>query len=73
MKKKYKLDEIDCANCARKLEDAVKAVDGVTNAKVNYMMQTMTIEADEAAFDGVEKSVLAVCSRMEPDMDVTAE
>ena len=44
MKKKYKLNEIDCANCAMKLEEAVKAVDGVTSAKVNYMMQKLTFE-----------------------------
>ena len=72
MKKKYKLNEIDCANCAMKLEEAVKAVDGVTSAKVNYMMQKLTLEADDAVFDAVEKEALAVCKRMEPDMDVTA-
>ncbi len=70
MKKKYKLDEIDCANCALKLENAVKEVNGVISAKVNYMMQKLTFEADEASIDQVEKDVLAVCRRMEPDMDV---
>ena len=49
MKKKYKLNEIDCANCAMKLEEAVKAVDGVTSAKVNYMMQKLTFEAWRSA------------------------
>ncbi len=73
MKKKYKLDEIDCANCALKLEDAIKQVDGVANAKVNYMMQKLTLEADDSSFDEVEKNVLALCKRMEPDMDVKAE
>ena len=72
MKRKYKLDEIDCANCALKLEDAIRGVDGVTGVKVNYMMQKMTLEADESSFAEVEKEVLAVCKRMEPDMDVTA-
>ncbi len=72
MKKKYKLDEIDCANCALKLENAIKEVDGVSNVKVNYMMQKMTLEADDASFDAVEKAVIALCRRMEPDMDVTA-
>ena len=72
MKKKYKLDEIDCANCALKLEQAIQEVNGVTSVKVNYMMQKMTLEADDAAFDEVEKEVLALCRRMEPDMDVAA-
>ena len=72
MKKKYKLDEIDCANCALKLENAIREIDGVSDVKVNYMMQKMTIEADDASFDDVEKKVIATCKRMEPDMDVNA-
>lgn len=72
MKKKYKMDEIDCANCALKLENAIKEVPGVSNVKVNYMMQKLTLEAEDASFDEVEKNVLTVCKRMEPDMDVTA-
>ena len=71
MKKKYKLNEIDCANCAMKLEEAVKAVDGVTSAKVNYMMQKLTFEAEEGQIEQVEKAVLAVCHKLEPDMEVT--
>ncbi len=43
MKKKYKMDEIDCANCALKLENAIKEVPGVSNVKVNYMMQKLTL------------------------------
>ena len=72
MKKKYKLNEIDCANCALKLEEAVGAVEGVTSAKVNYMMQKLTFEAEEDRIEEIEKAVFAVCSRMEPDMEVTA-
>ena len=72
MKKKFKLNEIDCANCALKLEEAVKAVEGVTSAKVNYMMQKLTFEAEEEKIEEVEKAVLAVCRKMEPDMEVTA-
>lgn len=72
MKRKYKLDEIDCANCALKLENAIREVEGILNVKVNFMMQKLTFEADEASFDQVEKDVLALCRRMEPDMDVTA-
>ena len=72
MKKKYKLDEVDCANCALKLENAISEINGVSNVKVNYMMQKLALEADDAVFDAVEKEALAVCKRMEPDMDVTA-
>ena len=72
MKKKYKLDEIDCANCALKLEKTNKKLEGVTNVKVNYMMQKLTLEADDANFDAVEKEMLACAKRMEPDMEVAA-
>ena len=72
MKRKYKLDEIDCANCALKLENAIREVKGVSGVKVNYVMQKMTLEADDAAFDKVEKEVLTLCRRMEPDMDIAA-
>ena len=70
MKKKYKLNEIDCANCAMKLEEAVSEIDGVKSAKVNYMMQKLTFEADEDRIDEVEKAVLVICKKMEPDMEV---
>ena len=72
MKKKYKLNEIDCANCALKLEEAIMALDGVTSAKVNDMMQKLTFEAEEEGIEEIEKAVLAVCKKMEPDMEVTA-
>ena len=44
MKKKFKC-EIDCANCAAKVEDAIKKLDGVQDAKVNFMLQKFTLEA----------------------------
>ena len=72
MKKKFKLNEIDCANCARKLEEAVGQIEGVTGAKVNFMMQKLTFEADDEKAEAVEKAVLETCRRMEPDMKVTA-
>ena len=67
MKKKFKLTDLDCANCAAKMEDAIKKIDGVTDANVSFMMQKMTIEADEARFDEIMKQVVAVCKKVEPD------
>ena len=67
MKKKYKLQDLDCANCAAKMEDAIKKIDGVIDASVNFMMQKMTIEADDDRFDDIMKQVQAACSRVEPD------
>ena len=44
MKKKYNLTDLDCANCAAKMEDAIKKIDGVNNATVSFMAQKLTID-----------------------------
>ena len=66
MKKTYKI-EVDCANCANKMEDAIKKLDGVNDASVSFMMQKMTIDADDARFDEIMKEVVEVCKKVEPD------
>ena len=67
MKKKFKLTDLDCANCAAKMEDAIKKLDGVNDASVSFMMQKMTIDADDACFDEIMKEVAEVCKKVEPD------
>ena len=67
MKKKFKLTDLDCANCAAKMEDAIKKLDGVNDASVSFMMQKMTIDADDARFDEIMKEVVYVCIKVEPD------
>ena len=67
MRKKFKLTDLDCANCAAKMEDAIKKLDGVNDASVSFMMQKMTIDADDARFDEIMKEVVEVCKKVEPD------
>lgn len=67
MKKKFKLTDLYCANCAAKMEDAIKKLDGVNDASVSFMMQKMTIDADDARFDEIMKEVVEVCKKVEPD------
>ena len=67
MKKKFKLTDLDCANCAAKMEDAIKKLDGANDASVSFMMQKMTIDADDARFDEIMKEVVEVCKKVEPD------
>ena len=67
MKKKFKLTDLDCANCAAKMEDAIKKLDGVNDASVSFMMQKMTIDADDARFDEIMKEVVEVCKTVEPE------
>ena len=67
MKKKCKLTDLDCANCAAKMEDAIRKIEGVENASVSFMTQKMTIEAAEDQFDRIMQEVVAVCKKVEPD------
>ena len=67
MKKKFKLQDLDCANCAAKMEEAIRKIPGVQDASVSFMMQKMTIDADDARFDEIVKEAVAVCAKVEPD------
>lgn len=70
MKKKFKLEDLDCANCAAKMEDAIKKIDGVNDASVSFLAQKMTIEAVDDRFDAIMKEVQAVCAKVEPDCKI---
>ena len=67
MKKVYKLQDLDCANCAAKMERAIAKIDGVTAASISFMSQRLTIEADDARFDDIMKEAVKVCKKVEPD------
>ncbi len=69
MKKKFKC-EIDCANCAAKVEEAVKKLDGVNDAKVNFVMQKFTLDADDERFDDILKLAIETGKKIEPDFSV---
>lgn len=67
MKKVFKLEDLDCANCAAKMERAIAKIDGVTFVNVGFMSRRLTVEADDAAFDDVMKAVVKACKKIEPD------
>ena len=68
MKKTYKLVDLDCANCAAKMEAAIKKLPGVTDATVSFLTQKMTIEADD--LDAIIKDVVKCIKKVEPDCEV---
>ena len=70
MRKAFKLDEIDCANCARKLQEGIAKLEGVKSVSVNFMTQKLTLEADDAEFDGVLERVVAYTEDVEPDCEI---
>ena len=70
MKKSYKID-VDCANCARKMEEAANATPGVKEAVVNFMLLKMNVTFEEGADPkAVMKDVLANCKRVEDDCEI---
>ena len=70
MKKTYKI-EVECANCAREMEEAAAKVEGVAAVTVNFMAQKMIVEfAEGASPDDVMAQVTKACKKVEPDCEV---
>ena len=70
MKKTYKI-EVDCANCALKMEEASKKVDGVQDVTVSFMTQKMKVDFAEGADDNaVMAAVVKACKKVEDDCEI---
>ncbi len=69
MKKRFNC-EIDCANCAAKVEDAIKKIDGVIDARVNFLTQKFILEASDEVFDEVLAKAVKAGRKVEPDFSV---
>ena len=67
MRKTFALEDLDCANCAAKMEAAINKLDGVIEAKVSFMTQKLTIEAEDKDFDKVLKAAQKAIKKVEPD------
>ena len=72
MKKTIKLQDLDCANCAAKIEDSISKLDGVTNVKVNFISQKMILEAQDDQFDTIIAQAKKIAKKIEPDMVIMA-
>ncbi len=70
MKKTFKIKDLDCPNCAAKLERAVSKVDGVSSASVNFMLQKLTVEASDGEFDEVMLRVIKAAKKSNPDCSI---
>lgn len=69
MKRSYKLENLDCANCAAKMENAINKLEGV-KCNVTFMTQKITIEADDDKFEKVLDEAQAIISKLEPDTKI---
>lgn len=70
MKKVYKLEGLDCAHCAGKIEEKIKKLDGLKSVVVNFMTAKMTLEADDDKFDTVFTEAKKIVNEFEPDVNV---
>ncbi len=70
MKKTFQLEDLDCANCAAKMERAIRQIDGVTGATVSFMTQKMTIEGADDRFEEIVRQAVKACKKVEPDCRV---
>ena len=70
MKKTFQMIDLDCANCAAKMEAAIKKLDGVNDASVSFLSQKMTIDAEDDKFDEIVKQAVKVCKKVEPDCEI---
>ena len=72
MKKVFEI-EVDCAVCAGKCAEAIAKINGVRSCKINFIMQEMELEADDAGFDEIVKKALKAARGVEPDFNIVDE
>lgn len=70
MRRSFRLENLDCANCAAKMEDGIKRIDGVTYASINFMAKKLTLEAPDGIFDDVVRKAVETCKKIEPEMRI---
>ena len=67
MKKRFKMQDLDCANCAAKMEEAIKKIPGVNDATVSFMTQKLTIDADDERFDEILEEAQKACANVDKE------
>ena len=70
MKKTFELEDLDCANCALKMQEAIEKIPGVVSCSVNFMTQKMTLEAADERFNEIMEEVIKVCGKVEPECQI---
>lgn len=70
MKKTFKIENLDCAHCAAKMEDAIKKLDGVKKAEVNFLTLKLKLEADDDRFEEIFAEVLKIVNNVEPECEI---
>lgn len=67
MRKVYAMQDLDCANCAAKMESAIANIEGVDSCTISFMTQKLTIECAQENLSAIMKKAVAACKKIEPD------
>ena len=70
MRKVFEMEDLDCANCAARMEEAIRKIDGVTYVNISFIAQRMTLEADDAVFDAIAQKAAKAGARVDSDCRV---
>ena len=70
MKRQFSVENLDCANCARKMEDAIRRIEGVRDVRVNFLTQKITLDAEDERYDDICAQAAKACRKIEPDCRV---
>lgn len=70
MKKVFKMKNLDCANCAAKMENGIKKISGVSSASISFMTQRLTLEAPDEEFDAIVEKAAEVCRKVDRDCEI---
>ncbi|MBQ4095853.1 MAG: cation transporter [Oscillospiraceae bacterium] len=70
MKKTYRMENLECANCAAKMEDAISKLEGVSSISVSFISQRLIIDADEKLLPKIMKKAQKIVCKIEPDCEI---
>ena len=72
MRKSFKLENLDCANCAAKMEHDISKLSGVNKASISFMTSKLMLDVDDSAFETVLSEAQSICKKYEPDCSILA-
>lgn len=70
MKKSYQMQDLDCANCAAKMQNAIAKIDGVKSVNISFLTQKMVLEAEASELERIMKEAIKICKKIEPDCKI---
>ena len=70
MIRKYNIENVDCANCAAKMEEGIKKLDGVNDARVNFLTQKLVVDTEREDLKELQKEILKACRKIDDDVEI---